>query len=112
MEDDTMDGCVVSKVPIDNDEIEVVDEVPSSSQPATQPLGGNRDTTDSEEEEGSSTEEEEIVIYWFIFSSFTLFPSFFSMYSFLVGCALPDEILSAHRWIDVRYENDYNWSSY
>jgi len=60
MEDDTMDGCVVSKVPIDNDEIEVVDEVPSSSQPATQPLGGNRDTTDSEEEEGSSTEEEEI----------------------------------------------------
>ena len=55
-----MDGCVASKITIDD---EVVDEVPSSSQPATQPLGGNRDTTDSEEEEGSSTEEEEIVIY-------------------------------------------------
>ena len=67
-----MDGCVVSKVPIDNDEIEVVDEVPSSSQPATQPLGGNQDTTDSEDEDSSSAEEDEIVIVIGLFLAYTI----------------------------------------
>ena len=69
MEDDTMDGCVASKVTIDD---EVVDEVPSSSQPATQPLGGNQDTTDSEDEDSSSAEEDEIVIVIGLFLAYTI----------------------------------------